>query len=74
VRFLSTVELVNALELEKASGKAGQIAHRLMYADMVILDELGYLPFSSSAVHCDSICCPSSTCEQRGDHDQPKLQ
>ena len=48
VRFFSTVELVNALEAEKASGKAGQIAHRLMYADLVILDELGYLPFSSS--------------------------
>jgi DNA replication protein DnaC len=48
VRFFSTVELVNALEVEKATGKAGQIAHRLMYADMVILDELGYLPFSAS--------------------------
>lgn len=46
VRFLSTVELVNALELEKAAGKAGQIALRLTYADLVILDELGYLPFS----------------------------
>lgn len=48
VRFFSTLELVNALELEKASGKTGQIAHRLAYADMVILDELGYLPFSAS--------------------------
>jgi DNA replication protein DnaC len=61
VRFFSTVELVNALELEKATGKAGQIAHRLAYADMVILDELGYLPFSASGGHCCSICCPSST-------------
>ena len=48
VRFFSTVELVNALEVEKATGKAGQIAHRLMYVDMVVLDELGYLPFSAS--------------------------
>jgi len=48
VRFFSTVELVNALELEKAVGKQGQIAHRLTYADLVILDELGYLPFSQS--------------------------
>lgn len=46
VRFFSTIELVNALELEKAAGKQGQIAHRLMYVDLVILDELGYLPFS----------------------------
>ena len=48
VRFFSTVELVNALELEKAAGKAGQIAHRLMYVDLVILDELGYPPFSQA--------------------------
>jgi DNA replication protein DnaC len=48
VRFLSTVELVNALEQEKASGKAGQIALRLTYADLVILDELGYLTFTPS--------------------------
>jgi len=46
VRFFSTVELVNALE--QAQGKAGQIAGRLAYADLVILDELGYLPFSAS--------------------------
>ncbi len=48
VRFLSTVELVNALEQEKAQGKAGQLAQRLMHVDLVVLDELGYLPFSSS--------------------------
>ena len=48
VRFFSTIELVNALELEKAAGKQGQIAHRLVYADLVILDELGYLPFSQA--------------------------
>jgi DNA replication protein DnaC len=46
VRFFSTVELVNALELEKATGRAGQIANRVMHVDLVILDELGYLPFS----------------------------
>jgi DNA replication protein DnaC len=48
VRFHCTADLVNALEAEKANGKAGQIAHRLMYADMLILDELGYLPFSQA--------------------------
>jgi DNA replication protein DnaC len=34
VRFFSTVELVNALELEKSQGKAGQLAHRLVYMDL----------------------------------------
>ena len=48
VRFFSTVELVNALEQEKANGKAGKIAETLTKTDLVILDELGYLPFSAS--------------------------
>ena len=48
VRFYSTVEIVNALEQEKASGRQGQLAYRLMYVDLVILDELGYLPFSQA--------------------------
>ena len=48
VRFFSTVDLVNALEQEKVLNKAGQIAERLLRLDLVILDELGYLPFSPS--------------------------
>jgi DNA replication protein DnaC len=48
VRFFSTIELVNALEQEKTKGKAGQIAEGLARLDLVILDELGYLPFSAS--------------------------
>ena len=48
VRFYSTVELVNTLEQEKASGRAGRLAHQLMHLDLVILDELGYLPFSQA--------------------------
>ena len=48
VRFFGTVELVNALEQEKMQGKSGQLADRLMRCDLVILDELGYLPFSHS--------------------------
>jgi len=48
VRFFSTIELVNTLEQEKAKGKAGQTAENLARLDLVILDELGYLPFSAS--------------------------
>ena len=48
VRFLSTIELVNQLEQEKLAGKAGRLANRLMHTDLVILDELGYLPFSQA--------------------------
>jgi DNA replication protein DnaC len=48
VRFYSTVDLVNSLEQEKAAGKAGKLAYALMRMDLVILDELGYLPFSQA--------------------------
>ena len=48
VRFYSTVDLVNELEREKREGKAGRIALALMRMDLVILDELGYLPFSQA--------------------------
>ena len=48
VRFLSTIELVNQLEQEKQLGKPGRLANRLMHTDLVILDELGYLPFSQA--------------------------
>ncbi len=48
VRFYSAVDLVNALEQEKAQDKAGRIANALLRMDLVILDELGYLPFSQA--------------------------
>ncbi len=48
VRFYSCVELANALEQEKAAGRAGRLAHQLMHLDLVILDELGYMPFSQA--------------------------
>ena len=48
VRFYSTVDLVNELEKEKREGKAGRIARALARQDLVILDELGYLPFSQA--------------------------
>ena len=48
VRFLSTVELVNTLEQEKLNGKQGRLANRFSHVDLVILDELGYLPFSQT--------------------------
>ena len=48
VRFFSTVDLANTLELEKAAGKHGRMAYTLLQVDLVILDELGYLPFSQA--------------------------
>ncbi|WP_057431053.1 ATP-binding protein, partial [Pseudomonas syringae] len=48
VRFFSTVDLVNLLEREKHDGKTGRITQGLLRTDLVILDELGYLPFSQN--------------------------
>ena len=39
---------MNALEQEKAAGKQGRVANRLTQVDVVILDELGYMPFPKS--------------------------
>lgn len=47
-RYYSVIDLVNQLEQEKEKGKAGNIASRLARVDFVVLDELGYLPFSQA--------------------------
>ncbi|TLN25421.1 ATPase [bacterium] len=47
-RFFNLVDLVNQLEQEKLAGRGGKLADSLARLDMVILDELGYLPFSKS--------------------------
>jgi DNA replication protein DnaC len=48
VRFFSAVDLVNRLEAELREGKAGRLADRLSRIDLVIIDELGYLPFAQA--------------------------
>lgn len=47
-RFFSVIGLVNHLEQEKHRGKAGSLANQLANVDLVVLDELGYLPFSQA--------------------------
>lgn len=47
-RFFNVVDLVNQLEQEKLAGRAGYLADRLRYVNLVVLDELGYLPFSQA--------------------------
>jgi len=39
---------VNQLEQEKAAGRGGRLAETMMRHDLVVIDELGYLPFSQS--------------------------
>jgi DNA replication protein DnaC len=47
-RFFNVVDLVNQLEQEKLSGRGGKLAESLSRLHLVVLDELGYLPFSKS--------------------------
>ena len=47
-RFFNLVDLVNQLEQEKAAGKSGRIVESLLRQDLIVIDELGYLPFSQS--------------------------
>ena len=47
-RYFSAVDLVNQLEQEKERGKVGALASRLARVEFVVLDELGYLPFSKA--------------------------
>ena len=47
-RFFNTVDLVNKLEAETRAGRQGRMADYLSRMDIIILDELGYLPFALS--------------------------
>ena len=47
-RFFNVVDLVNKLEAEARAGRQGRMADHLARLDLVVLDELGYLPFAQS--------------------------
>ena len=47
-RFFNTVDLVNRLEAEGRSGRQGRLADYLTRLDLIVLDELGYLPFAQA--------------------------
>ena len=48
-RFFNVVDLVNQLEADTKAGRSGRLADRLTRVDLVVLDELGYLPFAQSS-------------------------
>ncbi|HTN63449.1 MAG TPA: IS21-like element helper ATPase IstB [Devosia sp.] len=47
-RFFNVVDLVNRLEAETRAGRQGRLADYMGRKDVVVLDELGYLPFAQS--------------------------
>ena len=50
-RFYNLVDLANHLEQENSAGHGGRLTATLVRFDLVVLDELGYLPFSRNASH-----------------------
>jgi len=47
-RFYNVVDLVNRLETETRNGHQGRLAEHLTRMDLIVLDELGYLPFAQA--------------------------
>ena len=47
-RFFNLLDLVNQLEQEKLANRGGKMAESLARLNFVVLDELGYLPFSKN--------------------------
>ena len=47
-RFFNVLDLVNQLEQEKLDNRGGRLAEHMTRHDLVVLDELGYLPFSKN--------------------------
>jgi DNA replication protein DnaC len=47
-RFYNLLDLVNQLEQEKLANRGGRMAETLARLNFVVLDELGYLPFSKN--------------------------
>ena len=67
-RFFNVVDLVNRLEAEARAGRQGRLADQLARRDLVILDELGYLPPQGSERRCvprspkpEASCCSTSS-------------
>lgn len=60
-RYFNTVDLVTRLEEEARIGKSGALASQLSRLDLVVLDELGYLPFARSGGQFCSIWLASFT-------------
>ena len=58
-RFYNVVDLVNRLEIETRNGRQGRLAEHLTRMDFIVLDELGYLPYSDI---CPSPSPVASSC------------
>ena len=68
-KFFNLVDLANQLEQEKLNDKGGRLADRLArYTELVVLDELGYLPFSKNGGQLIFHLALASVSENFGHH------
>ena len=49
VRFFNLVDIANQLEREKLDGNSGKLAKQMEKVDILVLDELGYLPLAKNS-------------------------
>jgi DNA replication protein DnaC len=49
VRFFNLIDLANQLEREKLDGHSGRLAKQMEKIDIMVLDELGYLPLAKNS-------------------------
>ena len=70
-RFFNVVDLVNRLEAEARAGRQGRLADQLARRDLVILDELGYLPFAQTG---GQLLQPALRAHLDHRHHQPDLR
>jgi len=47
-RFYNVLDLVNRLDVDSRAGRSGRLADQLSRINLVVLDELGYLPFAQA--------------------------
>ncbi len=61
-RYFNAVDLVNKLETEVKLGRQGRIADALTRVNLLVLDELGYLPFAAGLVAISSQTWSAISC------------
>ncbi len=71
--FFRASELVRALSEARDTRQLGRLHERLQRSEVLVLDELGFVPSSGQVASCCSTCCPRATSAARR-HLQPLLR
>ncbi|HMI83717.1 MAG TPA: ATP-binding protein, partial [Polyangiaceae bacterium] len=61
VLFFRASDLVRTLTEARDARILSRLQDRLRRASLLLLDELGFVPFERPAENCSSMCCPLAT-------------